>query len=80
MRLVKKIDNDYCNVNLYTANNKYIIQFEVGNLEQIYKVSELDVSGEDDIDEMLGDTFMKKVMERFKEMNEDFDLILDSID
>jgi hypothetical protein len=80
MRLVKKIDNDYCNVNLYTANNKYIIQFEVGNLEQIYKVSELDVSGEDDIDEMLGDTFMKKVMERFKEMYEDFDLILDSID
>jgi hypothetical protein len=80
MRLVKKIDNDYCNVNLYTANNKYIIQFEVGNLEQIYKVSELDVSGEDDIEEMLGDTFMKKVMDRFKEMYEDFDLILDSID
>lgn len=80
MRLVKKIDNDYCNVNLYTANNKYIIQFEVGNLEQIYKVSELDVSGEDDIDEMLGDTFMKKVMDRFRQMDEDFDLILDSID
>lgn len=80
MRLVKNIENDFCTVNLYSFNNKYIIKFEAGNLEQIYKVSELDVSGEDDIEEMLGDTFMKKVMQRFKDMSEDFEEILDSID
>lgn len=80
MRLVKNIENDFCAANLYSFNNKYIIKFEAGNLEQIYKVSELDVSGEDDIEEMLGDTFMKKVMQRFKDMSEDFEEILDSID
>ena len=48
--------------------------------EQIYKVSELDVSGEDDIDEMMGDTFLKRVVERFKDMENDFDEIIDSID
>ncbi len=80
MRLIKDIENDYCKATLYSFNNKYIIKFEAGNLEQIFKVSELDVSGQDDIEEMLGDTFMKKVMERFKDMYEDFDLILDSVD
>lgn len=65
---------------LFSFNNKFIIKFEAGNLEQIYKVSELDVSSEEDIEEMLGDTFMKNVMERFRLMSEDLDLILDSID
>jgi hypothetical protein len=80
MRFVKNIENDYCAATLFSANNKYIIKFEAGNLEQIYKVSELDVSGEDDVEEMLGDTFMKKVMQRFQDMHQDFDDILDSID
>ncbi len=48
--------------------------------EQTYKVSEYDVSGEDEIEEMLGDTFMERVVSRFKEMSEDFELILDSVD
>ncbi len=80
MRLVKSIENDFCAATLYSFNNKYIIKFEAANLEQIYKVSELDVSGEEDVEEMLGDTFMKKVMKRFQEMHEDFEEILDSVD
>jgi hypothetical protein len=80
MRFVKNIENDFCKAELYAFNNKYIIKFEAGMFEQIYKVSELDVSGEDDIDEMMGDTFLKKVVERFKDMENDFDEIIDSID
>lgn len=48
--------------------------------EQIYKVSEFDVSGEEDIEEMMGDSFLKKVVERFKDMENDFDAIIDSVD
>jgi hypothetical protein len=80
MRFIKKIENDYVPAELFSFNNKYIIRFEVGLLEQIYKVSELDISGEDEIDEMLGETFLKKVSERFRSMQEDFDEILDSAD
>ncbi|MCA0362781.1 MAG: hypothetical protein U0V04_01395 [Spirosomataceae bacterium] len=80
MRFIKKIPNDFCIAELYFFNNKYVIKFEIGLLEQIYKVSELDVSGEEEIDEMLGDSFMKKVMKRFEQMQEDFDEILDSAD
>jgi hypothetical protein len=48
--------------------------------EQTYKVNEFDVSGEDEIEEMMGDTFMEKVVSRFKAMADDFELILDSVD
>ena len=80
MRYIKDIDNEYCKTQLYSFNNKYIIKFEAGMFEQIYKVSEYDVSGEEDIEEMLGDGFYKNVIKRFKEMQEDFDNIIDSVD
>lgn len=80
MRYVKDIPNDYCKTSLYSFNNKFIIKFEAGMYEQIYKVSELDVSGEEDLEEMLGDTFYLKVVNRFKEMQDDFEMIIDVID
>lgn len=80
MRFIKEIPNDYCKVSLFGFNNKFIIKFEAGMLEQIFKVSEMDVSGEDEIEEMLGDTFMQRVMNRFKEMYEDLEQVIDSID
>ena len=48
--------------------------------EQTYKVNEYDVSGEDEIEEMLVDTFMINVVSRFKSMANDFVSILDSVD
>lgn len=80
MRFIKDLPNDYCKVSLFSWNNKFIIKFEAGMLEQIFKVSEMDVSGEDEIEEMLGDTFMQRVMNRFKEMYEDLEQVIDSID
>jgi hypothetical protein len=58
-------------------NNKYIIKFEAGLLEQVYKVSEFDVSGDEEIIEMLNDMFFSRVINRFKEMAEDFNSLLD---
>lgn len=80
MKFIKEIQNNYCKTSLYAWNNKFIIKFEAGMYEQTYKVNEYDVSGEDEIEEMLGDSFMEKVIQRFKDMSEDFELILDSVD
>ena len=77
MRFVKDIPNDYCKTSLYVFNNKYIIKFEAGLLEQVYKVSEFDVSGDEEIIEMLNDMFFSRVINRFKEMAEDFNSLLD---
>ncbi len=80
MRYIKDIENDYCKTQLYAFNNKYILKFEAGMYEQIFKVSEYEVSGEDDIEEMLGDSFYQKVILRFKDMEADFETIIDSVD
>jgi hypothetical protein len=58
-------------------NNKYIIKFEAGLLEQVYKVSEFDVSGDQEVIEMLSEAFYARVIERFKEMAADFGSLLD---
>jgi hypothetical protein len=80
MKFIKEIPNNFCRASLYAWNNKFIIKFEAGMYEQTYKVNEFDVSSEDEIEEMLGDTFMEKVVSRFKAMADDFELILDSLD
>jgi hypothetical protein len=80
MKFIKDIPNNYCKTGLYYWNNKFIIKFETGMYEQTYKISEMEVSGEDEVEEMLGDTFMESVIERFKQMANDFEMIVDSVD
>ena len=55
-------------------NQKYIIKFEQGTLEQSYKLSELDLTGggADEIFQLLDEEFIATVVERFKSMRTDF--------
>ncbi|EDM38256.1 hypothetical protein PBAL39_01537 [Pedobacter sp. BAL39] len=55
-------------------NQKYIIKFEQGTLEQSYKLSELDLSGggANEIFQMLDETFITTVVDRFQQMRGDF--------
>ncbi len=72
MRFIKDIPNNFCKTSLYLFNNKYIIKFEAGLLEQVYKISEMDVAGEQEVLEMLTDAFYARVLNRFQEMAGDF--------
>lgn len=55
-------------------NQKYIIKFEQGGLEQSYKLSELDLTGggANEIFQILDEAFIATVVTRFKEMRTDF--------
>jgi len=55
-------------------NQKYIIKFEQGTLEQSYKLSELDLSGGgvNEIFQIIDDAFISSVIGRFKLMRTDF--------
>ena len=55
-------------------NQKYIVKFEQGTLEQSYKLSELDLSGGgvNEIFQILDEAFIATVIERFKSMRTDF--------
>jgi len=55
-------------------NQKYIVKFEQGTLEQSYKLSELDLSGggANEIFQILDEAFIATVVDRFKAMRVDF--------
>lgn len=74
MRIIAELPHPDCKITLFNMNNKYIIKFEQGQLEQSYKLSELDLSGGgvNEIFQIIDEEFMTTVVERFKTMRSDF--------
>ncbi len=72
MRVIANIPHQEFNITIFSWNQKYLLKFERENLEQTYKISEMDLSSEEDIQEMIQDQdFLNKVAERFEQMQED---------
>jgi len=73
MRVVAEIPTDDFRITIFSWNSKYLVKFERGNYEQTYKVSEMDLTGDDDIKNLIKDeTFLASVKERFASMSKDF--------
>jgi hypothetical protein len=73
MRVVAEIPKDEFKITVFSWNGKYLLKFERGPFEQTYKVSELDLTGDEDIKKVIADEeFLSAVTERFKEMSKAF--------
>lgn len=74
MRVIAELPHPECKITIFSMNQKYIVKFELGNLEQSYKLAELDLSGGgvNDVFEILDEQFIGVVVKRFREMNADF--------
>jgi hypothetical protein len=72
MRIVAEYPHPQCKITVFSWNGKYLIKLEAGPYEQTYKVSEMDVTGDDDIKKLLSDAFIQSAMERFGHMHADF--------
>lgn len=68
MRVIAEIPHPAVKITLFHWNGKYLIKLERGNLEQTYKVSELDVTGEQEVRAMLDESFIAAVVELFDQM------------
>jgi hypothetical protein len=68
MRVLKEIQRPQCKVTVFQWNEKYLLKLEKGPLEQTFKISEMDLSSEADLEEILNEEFMQKANERFTEM------------
>lgn len=59
---------------LYSWNGKFILKLENGFLEQTYKISELEVSGQKEVEELLNSPdFQAKAMAIFGLMGENME-------
>lgn len=76
MRVIAELPHPSCKISIFAMNQKYIVKFEQGSLEQSYKIAELDLSGGgvNDVFEILDEAFIATVIKRFEEMRNDFKL------
>ncbi len=72
MRVVKELIQEEIRISIFSWNNKYILKFEFGPMEQTFKLSEMDVLEESELEVFLKGDFFEKVKIRFREMGESF--------
>lgn len=72
MRVVKEFVQEEIRISVFSWNNKYIIKYELGPMEQTFKVSEMDVLEESDLESFWVGDFFDQVKIRFIEMGNSF--------
>jgi len=73
MRAIAELPHKDCKISIFSMNQKFIIKFEQGILEQTYKIAELDITdGVNGVFQLLDDDFMTTVIDRFHAMRADF--------
>jgi len=74
MRVLAELPHPDCKITLFSMNQKYIIKLERGAFEQIYKISELDITdGVNGVFQLLDSEFINSAVKRFNQMRLDFD-------
>jgi hypothetical protein len=68
MRIVRELVKEDIRISVFAWNNKYLVKFERGMLEQTFKVNELDLETEKDLDYFFDGAFWEGVKNRFDEM------------
>lgn len=73
MRIVAELPHPDCKISIFSMNQKFIIKFEQGVLEQSYKLAETDViGGVNGVFEFLDNEFIDQVIGQFKQMRKAF--------
>lgn len=73
MRIIAELPNPDCKISIFEMNQRFIIKFEQGHLEQTYKISELNLSnGIDSVFQIIDDVFIEEVLKNFSTMRNQF--------
>ncbi len=73
MRTIAELPHPDFKISLFAMNQKFIIKFEQGTLEQVYKIAEADVvDGVNGVFQLIDDDFTQSVSKRFEEMRQSF--------
>ncbi len=73
MRVLAQIPHPLLSITLFMWNQKYIIKYELDNLEQTYKIHELDATGEAQIMEIAqNENFIQSIITRFEAMRQEW--------
>ena len=68
MRVVNEIAHPDCKITIFSWNNRYLLKFELGLLEQTYKINQYDITAESELKTLVSEDFIQKVLILFGEM------------
>ena len=68
MRIIDSIPHPSISISIFQMNDKYIVKFEAGPMEQAFKFYTEDVKSVERLKEIVNATFIEKVRVRFNEM------------
>jgi hypothetical protein len=68
MRQVGDIAHPECKITIFSWNNRYLVKFERGHLEQTFKIDQFDVAGDEALKKIVDPEFIKSALERFEVM------------
>lgn len=68
MRVVGEIPHPVVKITIFHWNNRYLIKLEAGPFEQTFKLEEYDISSEEELKEIVNETFVQQCIERFNGM------------
>ncbi len=73
MRVLAELPHPSFKISLFGMNQKFIVKFEQGTLEQSYKIAEADIiGGVNGVFELLDEAFLKAVEDNFQNMRNQF--------
>jgi len=73
MRTLAELPHPDFKITIFTMNQKFIVKFEQGGLEQTYKIAEADVTdGVNSVFQLIDDDFTTVVNATFSEMRKAF--------
>lgn len=70
MKIVGHIPHPQMTITVFMMNEKYIVKFEAGPMEQVYKLSQGKVAGMEHVVKVVDAQFQSEVMKKFGEMFE----------
>ena len=73
MRTIAELPHPDFKITLFGMNNKFIIKFEQGTLEKVYKIAETDITdGATGVFQLIDDAFTDHVKKQFQLMRTAF--------
>jgi hypothetical protein len=68
MRIIDSIPHPSISISIFQMNDKFIVKFEAGPMEQAFKFSVQDVKSAENLKTLINADFIEKVRQRFNEM------------
>ena len=68
MRIIDSIPHPSMSISIFQMNDKFIVKFEAGPMEQAFKFFTEDVKSVDGLKKLINEAFIETVRLRFNEM------------